>query len=127
MVEQSKLDNEAVCRIARRVLEAANNDVDEPSADLLTQLLNIHEKNAWMLRSLLALAQALESGWENSAAAQGLNSPSIAYAAPGCTSRARVMTALRLRVSRVTTRQGSSRAMPSQRASLALGRAASMA
>jgi starvation-inducible DNA-binding protein len=27
---------------------------DEPSADLLTQRMQVHEKNAWMLRSLLA-------------------------------------------------------------------------
>ena len=27
---------------------------DEPTADLLTQRMQIHEKNAWMLRSLLA-------------------------------------------------------------------------
>ena len=34
---------------ARR-LEKAN---DQPTADLLTQRMNVHEKNAWMLRSLL--------------------------------------------------------------------------
>jgi starvation-inducible DNA-binding protein len=54
MVEQLVLGNEAVCRTARKVLEAAGEAGDEPTADLLTQRLNIHEKNAWMLRSLLA-------------------------------------------------------------------------
>ena len=45
--------HEAVARTARNVfpiVEAAN---DQPTADLLTQRLNIHEKTAWMLRSLL--------------------------------------------------------------------------
>jgi starvation-inducible DNA-binding protein len=54
MVEQLVLGNEAVCRTARKVLQAAGEAGDEPTADLLTQRLNIHEKNAWMLRSLLA-------------------------------------------------------------------------
>ena len=44
---------ESVARTARKlfpVLEAAN---DQPTADLLTQRLEVHEKTAWMLRSLL--------------------------------------------------------------------------
>ena len=44
---------EATARTARRlfpVVEAAN---DQPTADLLTQRLEVHEKTAWMLRSLL--------------------------------------------------------------------------
>ncbi len=44
---------EATARTARRlfpVLEKAN---DQPTADLLTQSLEVHEKMAWMLRSLL--------------------------------------------------------------------------
>lgn len=46
--------HEAVARTARdafNVVDAAN---DQPSADILTQRLDIHEKTAWMLRSLLA-------------------------------------------------------------------------
>jgi starvation-inducible DNA-binding protein len=42
-----------VVRTARSIfptVEAAN---DEPTADLLTQRMRIHEKNAWMLRSML--------------------------------------------------------------------------
>jgi len=54
MVEQLVLGNEAVCRTARKVLKAADEAGDEPTADLLTQRLNVHEKYAWMLRSLLA-------------------------------------------------------------------------
>lgn len=53
MVKQLVLGNEAVCRSARRVLEIAGEASDEPTADLLTQRLVVHEKNAWMLRSLL--------------------------------------------------------------------------
>lgn len=53
MVKALVLGNEAVCRTARQVFEAVNAADDQPSADLLTQRLQIHEKNAWMLRSLL--------------------------------------------------------------------------
>ena len=45
--------NEAVVRTARSVFPAVEKAGDEPSADLLTQRMQIHEKNAWMLRSLL--------------------------------------------------------------------------
>ncbi|HEX5958281.1 MAG TPA: ferritin-like domain-containing protein, partial [Hyphomicrobiaceae bacterium] len=39
---------------ARAVFPAAEKAGDEPTADLLTQRLQIHEKTAWMLRSLLS-------------------------------------------------------------------------
>jgi starvation-inducible DNA-binding protein len=45
--------NEAVARTARSVFPIVEKASDEPSADLLTQRLQVHEKNAWMLRSLL--------------------------------------------------------------------------
>jgi starvation-inducible DNA-binding protein len=45
--------NEAIVRTARRVFPPVDQANDEPSADLLTQRMQIHEKNAWMLRSLL--------------------------------------------------------------------------
>jgi starvation-inducible DNA-binding protein len=45
--------NEAVARTARSVFPVVDKANDEPSADLLTQRLQVHEKNAWMLRSLL--------------------------------------------------------------------------
>ena len=54
MVRQLVLGNEAVCRTARKVLKTADGAGDDPTVDLMTQRLNIHEKNAWMLRSLLA-------------------------------------------------------------------------
>jgi starvation-inducible DNA-binding protein len=44
---------EAVCRTARSIYPAAEKANDEPTADLLTQRLQLHEKTAWMLRSLL--------------------------------------------------------------------------
>jgi len=45
--------NEAVVRTARSLFPAVEDAHDEPTADLLTQRMQIHEKNAWMLRSLL--------------------------------------------------------------------------
>ena len=45
--------NEAVSRSAREALAAAQAAEDEASADLLIQRMQAHEKNAWMLRSLL--------------------------------------------------------------------------
>lgn len=45
--------NQAVCRTARQVLEVASQANDDPTADLMTQRLQVHEKVAWMLRSLL--------------------------------------------------------------------------
>jgi starvation-inducible DNA-binding protein len=44
---------EAVVKTAREVLPLAEGASDEPTLDLLTQRMQIHEKNAWMLRSLL--------------------------------------------------------------------------
>ena len=44
---------ETVARTARSVLPLADAANDQPTLDLLTQRLDIHEKNAWMLRSLL--------------------------------------------------------------------------
>jgi starvation-inducible DNA-binding protein len=45
--------HEAVARTARSVFPLAEKADDQPTADLLTQRLDIHEKTAWMLRSLL--------------------------------------------------------------------------
>lgn len=44
---------EAVTRTARSIFPTIDAASDEPSADLLTQRMQLHEKNAWMLRSLL--------------------------------------------------------------------------
>ena len=45
--------HEAVARTARGVFPLADKAGDEPTADLLTQRLTVHEQTAWMLRSLL--------------------------------------------------------------------------
>ncbi len=45
--------NEAVARTARELFPLADKASDEPTADLLTQRLTVHEQNAWMLRALL--------------------------------------------------------------------------
>ena len=44
---------EAVARTARKVFPVVDKSADEPTADLLTQRMQVHEKTAWMLRSLL--------------------------------------------------------------------------
>lgn len=54
MIENLVLAQESVVRTARQVFPHADKAHDEPTADLLTQRMHIHEKNAWMLRSLLA-------------------------------------------------------------------------
>ena len=53
MVRLLVTGHEAVARTARAVFPAADKAGDESTADLLTQRLQIHEKTAWMLRSLL--------------------------------------------------------------------------
>ncbi len=44
---------EAVVRTARSIFPTVDAASDEPTADLLTQRMQVHEKTAWMLRSLL--------------------------------------------------------------------------
>ena len=44
---------EAVAKTARAAFTAADAANDQPTCDLLTQRMQVHEKNAWMLRSLL--------------------------------------------------------------------------
>ena len=53
MVRKLVAGHEAVARTARAVFPAAEQGGDESSIDLLTQRLQVHEKTAWMLRSLL--------------------------------------------------------------------------
>jgi starvation-inducible DNA-binding protein len=53
MVKQLVEGHEAVVRTARYALSVADAANDQASADLATQRLQIHEKTAWMLRSLL--------------------------------------------------------------------------
>jgi starvation-inducible DNA-binding protein len=45
--------HETVARTAREVFKAADAAGDQPTCDLLTQRMQVHEKTAWMLRSLL--------------------------------------------------------------------------
>ena len=54
MIRQLVKGQEAVVRTARGVFSVAEAANDEPSADLLTQRMQVHEKNAWMLRSMVA-------------------------------------------------------------------------
>ena len=53
MLRQLLKGQETVVRTARSVIGAAEAANDEPTADLLTQRMQVHEKTAWMLRSLL--------------------------------------------------------------------------
>ncbi|MDA0791117.1 MAG: DNA starvation/stationary phase protection protein [Proteobacteria bacterium] len=54
MIGQLVKGQEAVARTARSVFPAADKAGDEPTADLLTQRMQTHEKSAWMLRSMIS-------------------------------------------------------------------------
>lgn len=53
MVQHLVAAQEATARTARSLLAVADKSNDQPTMDLLTQRLDVHEKTAWMLRSLL--------------------------------------------------------------------------
>jgi starvation-inducible DNA-binding protein len=53
MIKLLVAGQEAVTKTARSIFPIVDKAGDEPTADLLTQRMQIHEKNAWMLRSLL--------------------------------------------------------------------------
>lgn len=53
MIRDLVAGQEAVVRTARKLFPTVEDAHDEPTADLLTQRMQIHEKTAWMLRSLL--------------------------------------------------------------------------
>ena len=53
MIRDLMAGQEAVVRTARKLFPMVEEAHDEPTADLLTQRMQIHEKTAWMLRSLL--------------------------------------------------------------------------
>jgi starvation-inducible DNA-binding protein len=53
MVRHLVTAQEATARTARSIFPVADQANDQPTADLLTQRLDVHEKTAWMLRSLL--------------------------------------------------------------------------
>ena len=54
MIRRLVEGHEAVARTARSVFPSVEEAGDEPTADLLTQRMQVHEKTAWMLRSMLA-------------------------------------------------------------------------
>ena len=53
MIRQLVIGQETVVRTARGLFPLLDEASDEPTADLLTQRMQVHEKNAWMLRSML--------------------------------------------------------------------------
>lgn len=53
MIEILMKDQEAIAAVARQVIEAADAAKDQATTDLATRRLDIHQKNAWMLRSHL--------------------------------------------------------------------------
>ena len=66
MIRKLVEGQEAVVRTARSVFPVVEGAGDQPTADLLTERMQVHEKTAWMLRSLLA-----DEGAGASAAATG--------------------------------------------------------
>ena len=53
MVRHLVKAHEATARTARKMFPVVDAAEDQPTADLLTQRIEVHEKTAWMLRSLL--------------------------------------------------------------------------
>lgn len=53
MIRDVLAGSESVSRLSREVLVLADQAGDDPTTDLLTERMQIHEKNAWMLRSLI--------------------------------------------------------------------------
>ena len=53
MIRHLVAAQEATARTARELFPVVDAANDQPTADLLTQRLEVHEKTAWMLRSLL--------------------------------------------------------------------------
>ncbi|KAA0233766.1 MAG: Metalloregulation DNA-binding stress protein [Acidimicrobiales bacterium] len=58
MIRALVADHEQLARTARGVLSQAEAVGDQASADLLTGRLEVHEKTAWMLRSMLGLPES---------------------------------------------------------------------
>ena len=54
MIRMLVVAQEGTARTARQLLPLVSKANDQPTSDLLTQRLQVHEKTAWMLRSLLA-------------------------------------------------------------------------
>nr|WP_269470957.1 Dps family protein [Sulfuritortus calidifontis] len=62
MIKQLVAGQEAVARTARAAFKVADAANDQPTADLLTQRMEVHEKNAWMLRVLLEDGGSAKAG-----------------------------------------------------------------
>ncbi len=54
MIRRLVIGHERVAKTAREMFDVVEHASDEPTADLLTQRMQVHEKTAWMLRSMLA-------------------------------------------------------------------------
>lgn len=54
MIKDLVKGQEAIAKTARSIVPVADGAADEVTLDLLTQRMTVHEKNAWMLRSLIA-------------------------------------------------------------------------
>ncbi|MEO3679903.1 Dps family protein [Rheinheimera fenheensis] len=54
MIKDLVKGQEAIAKTARSIVPTADDASDEVTLDLLTQRMTVHEKNAWMLRSLVA-------------------------------------------------------------------------
>lgn len=54
MIQHLLAAQEATARTARKLFPLVDAANDQPTADVLTQRIDVHEKTAWMLRSLLA-------------------------------------------------------------------------
>jgi starvation-inducible DNA-binding protein len=54
MIKNLVQGHETVAKTARSVFPVAEKGNDEATLDLLTQRIQLHEKTAWMLRSLIA-------------------------------------------------------------------------
>ena len=53
MIKQLVADQATILEVAKAVIKAAEKDGDQVSADLATRRMDVHAKNAWMLRSHL--------------------------------------------------------------------------
>lgn len=53
MIRHLVAAQEATARTARKLFPLVDDAKDQPTADVLTQRIDVHEKTAWMLRSLL--------------------------------------------------------------------------
>ncbi len=54
MIKDLVNGQEAIAKTARSIVPVADKASDEPTLDLLTQRMQVHEKNGWMLRSLVS-------------------------------------------------------------------------